>query len=157
MDKIDHSILCALQADARMPVTALAEHIALSATPVTRRIKALEADGYITGYTTRMDAKKLGFSMQAFVLANLKQHNDATIDRFEAEVGAMDSVIACFAVTGDMDYILHIVARDVDHLNEIVLKRLVRIEGVGDVKSILVLQTVKQGHAVPLNEMAAGK
>jgi Lrp/AsnC family transcriptional regulator, leucine-responsive regulatory protein len=155
MDKIDHSILCALQADARMPVTALAEHIALSATPVTRRIKAMEADGYITGYTTRMDAKKLGFSMQAFVLANLKQHNDETIDRFEAEVGAMESVIACFAVTGDMDYILHIVARDVDHLNEIVLKRLVRIEGVGDVKSILVLQTVKQGHAVPLNEMAA--
>ncbi len=152
MDKIDHSILCALQADARMPVTALAENIALSATPVTRRIKALEAEGYITGYTTRMDAKKLGFSMQAFVLANLKQHNDVTIDRFEAEVEAMDSVIACFAVTGDMDYILHIVARDVDHLNEIVLKRLVRIEGVGDVKSILVLQTVKQGHAVPLNE-----
>ena len=155
MDKIDHSILCALQADARMPVTALAEHIALSATPVTPRIKALETEGYITGYTTRMDAKKLGFSMQAFVLANLKQHNDATIDRFETEVGAMDSVIACFAVTGDMDYILHIVARDVDHLNEIVLKRLVRIEGVGDVKSILVLQTVKQGHPVPLNEMAA--
>ena len=155
MDKIDHSILCALQADARMPVSALAENIALSATPVTRRIKALEADGYITGYTTRMNAKKLGFSMQAFVLANLKQHNDATIDRFEAEVGAMDSVIACFAVTGDMDYILHIVARDVDHLNEIVLKRLVRIDGVGDVKSILVLQTVKQGHAVPLNEMTA--
>ena len=155
MDKIDHSILCALQADARMPVSALAENIALSATPVTRRIKALEADGYITGYTTRMNAKKLGFSMQAFVLANLKQHNDATIDRFEAEVGAMDSVIACFAVTGDMDYILHIVARDVDHLNEIVLKRLVRIDGVGDVKSILVLQTVKQGHAIPLNEMTA--
>ncbi len=153
MDKIDHSILCALQADARLSVTALAEQVALSATPVTRRIKALEADGTITGYTTRMDAKKLGFSMQAFVLANLKQHNDETIERFEAAVGAMDSVIACFAVTGDMDYILHIVARDVDHLNEIVLKRLVRIEGVGDVKSILVLQTVKQGHPVPLNEL----
>lgn len=155
MDKIDHSILCALQADARIPVTALAEQVALSATPVTRRIKALEADGFITGYTTRMDAKKLGFSMQAFVLANLKRHNDETIDRFEGEVGAMDSVIACFAVTGDMDYILHIVARDVDHLNEIVLKRLVRIDGVGDVKSILVLQSVKQGHSVPLNDMMA--
>ena len=154
MDKIDLSILHALQADARTPVTALAEQVALSATPVTRRIKALEADGYIMGYTTRMDAKKLGFAMQAFVLANLKQHNDETIDRFESVVGAMDSVIACYAVTGDMDYILHIVARDVDHLNEIVLKRLVRIEGVGDVKSILVLQTVKQGHAVPLTEIA---
>ena len=91
MDKIDHSILCALQADARLSVTALAEQVALSATPVTRRIKALEADGTITGYTTRMDAKKLGFSMQAFVLANLKQHNDETIERFEAAVGAMDS------------------------------------------------------------------
>ncbi len=153
MDKIDRSILRALQSDARMPVTMLADQVALSATPVTRRIKALETEGYITGYTTRMDARKLGFAMQAFVLANLKQHNDSTIDRFEAEVGALDSVIACFAVTGEMDYILHIVARDVDHLNEIVLKKLVRIEGVSDVQSILVLQTVKHGHAVPLNEM----
>lgn len=152
IDKFDLAILTALQSDGRMAVSALAEQVALSATPVTRRIRAMEDQGLIAGYSARIDARKLGFAMQAFVLANLKHHDDETIARFEAVVNAMDSVIACYAVTGDMDYILHIMARDVDHLNEIVLKRLVRIDGIGDVKSILALQTVKQGHGVPINE-----
>ena len=87
-----------------------------------------------------------------FAQISLDRHSGEIVDNFIQAVRDAPEVMECYAVTGDMDYILHIMARDVDHLNEIVLKRLVRIDGIGDVKSILALQTVKQGHGVPINE-----
>jgi Lrp/AsnC family leucine-responsive transcriptional regulator len=149
LDEFDRQIIAALQEDGRMPVATIAERAALSATPVSRRLKRLEEEGVIRGYAPILDARKLGFELDAYVLINLQAHNDENIGRFEAEILASPYVIACHAVTGDMDYLLHIIARDMEHLSQITLKSLVRIPGVRDVKSIIVLETIKENRAAP--------
>jgi len=151
LDEFDRGIIAALQDDARMPVASIADRVALSATPVSRRIKRLEDDGLIQGYAAVLDARKLGFELNAYVLINLETHSDANIGSFESAIQANPYVIACHAVTGDMDYLVHVIARDVEHLSAITLKMLLRIPGVRDVKSIIVLETVKQSRALPLS------
>ena len=79
------------------------------------------------------------------------RHSDENISRFEQAIAQHPFVIACHAVTGDMDYLVHVVARDVEHLSQITLKTLLRIPGVRDVKSIIVLETVKRARALPLD------
>ncbi|MBO9722793.1 MAG: Lrp/AsnC family transcriptional regulator [Novosphingobium sp.] len=150
LDLFDRKIIASLQEDARMPVAQVAERTALSATPVSRRIKRLEDDGVILGYAPVLDPRKLGFELEAYVLINLNAHIDENITRFEQAIRDNPYVIACHAVTGDMDYIVHIIARDVEHLSQITLKTLVRIPGVRDVKSSIVLEAIKETRALPL-------
>jgi len=150
LDEFDRAIIAALQEDARMPIATIAERVSLSATPVSRRLRRLEEEGYIRGYAPRLDLRKLGFELDAYVLVNLQIQSDADIDRFEEEVLANPHVVSCHAITGDMDYLLHVVARNVDHLNQSTLKTLVRIPGVRDVKSIIALEEVKPDRPVPL-------
>ncbi|WP_210766662.1 Lrp/AsnC family transcriptional regulator [Caenibius tardaugens] len=151
MDRFDRAIIAALQDDARMPIAEIAERVSLSATPVSRRLKHLEEDGIIRGYAPILDMRKLGFELDAYVLINLETHNDENIDRFEQEILSNPYVVSCNAVTGDMDYLLHVIARNVDHLNQSTLKALVRIPGVRDVKSIIALEAIKSLQSVPLD------
>ncbi|HKR93021.1 Lrp/AsnC family transcriptional regulator [Novosphingobium sp.] len=150
LDEFDRKIIGSLQEDARMPVAQVAERAALSSTPVSRRIKRLEDEGVIRGYQPVLDTRRLGFELDAYVLINLDGHSDANISRFEQAIQENRYVVACHAVTGDMDYLVHVIARDVEHLSQITLKTLVRIPGVRDVKSIIVLETIKQARALPL-------
>ena len=151
LDAFDRAIIAALQEDARMPVAAIAERGALSATPVSRRIKRLEDEGLIRGYAPVLDERKLGFALDAYVLVNLDAHSDENIAGFEQAIADNPYVIACHAVTGDRDYLLHVIARDVEHLGQITLKSIVRIRGVRDVQSIIVLDTIKRSPALPLD------
>lgn len=150
LDDFDRRIVAALQEDARMPVAQVAERAALSATPVSRRIKKLEDDGLIRGYAPVLEPRKLGFELEAYVLINLNAHSDENIAHFESEIAGNSYVIACHAVTGDMDYLVHVIARNVEHLSQITLKTLLRIPGVRDVKSIVVLETIKDARTLPL-------
>ena len=150
LDMFDRRIIAALQDDARMTVAQIAERVSLSATPVSRRLRRLEEEGVIAGYAPVLDAGKLGFTLDAYVMINLQAHSDEIIDRFEGAIKANPYVIACHAVTGEMDYLLHVIARDMEHLSQITLKTLVRIPGVRDVKSILVMENVKKSPAIPV-------
>ncbi|HEX2793285.1 MAG TPA: Lrp/AsnC family transcriptional regulator [Croceicoccus sp.] len=150
LDSFDRRIIAALQEDARMTVAQIAERVSLSATPVSRRLRKLEEDGVITGYAPLLDAKKLGLPLDAYIAINLQAHSDEIIDRFEGEIKTNPYVIACHAVTGEMDYLLHVIARDMEHLSQITLKTLVRIPGVRDVKSIVVLADIKKSPAIPV-------
>lgn len=150
LDEFDRKIIAALQEDARMPVAAIAERIALSPTPVSRRLKRLEDEGLIRGYAPVLDARKLGFALDAYVLVNLDAHSDENITGFEQAIADNPYVIACHAVTGERDYLLHVIARDVEHLGQITLKSIVRIKGVRDVQSVIVLDTIKKSPALPL-------
>lgn len=150
IDAFDRKIIQSLQQDARMPVAQVAERTALSATPVSRRIRRLEDEGVILGYQPVLDTRRPGFELDAYVLINLDGHSDENILRFEQAIHGNPYVIACHGVTGDMDYLVHVIARDVEHLSQITLKTLVRIPGVRDVKSIIVLETIKQTRAMPL-------
>lgn len=133
-----------------MSVAAIAERTSLSATPVSRRLKRLEDEGLIRGYAPVLDARKLGFALDAYVLVNLDAHSDENIGGFEEAIAGNPYVIACHAVTGERDYLLHVIARDVEHLGQITLKSIVRIKGVRDVHSVVVLDTIKRSRALPL-------
>ncbi|MEW9855775.1 Lrp/AsnC family transcriptional regulator [Novosphingobium sp. M1R2S20] len=150
LDEFDRRIIAALQEDARMPVATIAERVALSATPVSRRLKRLEDEGLIRGYDPLLDERKLGFALDAYVLVNLDAHSDENIAGFEQAIADNPYVIACHAVTGDRDYLLHVIARDVEHLGQITLKSIVRTPGVRDVQSVIVLDTIKKTRALPL-------
>jgi Lrp/AsnC family leucine-responsive transcriptional regulator len=150
LDLFDRKIIAALQEDARMPVATIAERTSLSATPVSRRLKRLEDEGLIRGYAPVLDARRLGFALDAYVLVNLDAHSDENISGFEQAIADNAYVIACHAVTGERDYLLHVIARDVEHLGQITLKSIVRIKGVRDVQSVIVLDTIKRSRALPL-------
>lgn len=150
LSEADRRILRALQAEGRMPNVELAERVGMAPSPCLRRVRALEEDGFITGYGARIDRRAVGFGVLAFVQVNLHHHTDETIERFREAVDRLEEVTECHALTGDHDYLLRVVARDLDDLGETVLRRLLRLPGVKDVRSSIVLDVVKDAPPVPV-------
>jgi Lrp/AsnC family leucine-responsive transcriptional regulator len=153
LDRLDARILAALQQDGRRSVVELSEQVGLSGTPCARRIKLLEQAGVIQGYAAIVDPARLGLNVQAFVEVKLEQHTDERVEQFKREVAALDAVVSCHAITGEYDFMLHVVAADLDALSNVVLKKLVKIVGVRDVHSSIVLDTIKRSVRVPLGHL----
>jgi len=147
----DRRILHILQLEGRISNVDVAERVGMAPSPCLRRVKALEEDGFIKGYGARISRRAAGFGVQAFVQVNLHQHTDETLERFREAVNRLDEVTECHAMTGDHDYLLRVVARDLDDLGDTVLKRLTRLPGVKDVRSSIVLNTVKDAPPVPVS------
>ena len=150
LDRIDLAVLAALQQDGRISNAELAERVNLSPSACLRRVQRLETEGYIAGYRAVLDAQKLGYGLQAFVRLQLARHDAATIAAFVERVGAWDEVIACHALTGDMDYLLHVLVQDLEHFSRFLLDRVLRHGDVADVNSSFVLRAVKGGGVLPL-------
>lgn len=154
LDRTDLRLLSELQLDGRRTITELSEAVGLSQTPCTRRLRALEDAGIIQGYTAVVDPARLGLHVSAYVQIKLDRHNDEDVEVFTRAVTALDHVMSCHALTGSYDFMLHVVAPDLEALSTLVLKRLLAIRGVRDVHSSIVLQTVKQSARVPLDHLA---
>lgn len=153
-DRLDARLLAELQKDGRRTVVELAEAIGLSATPCNRRIKQLEAEGVIESYAAVIDPARLGLKVQAFIQVKLAQHADDVIAQFERELNKLEEVIGCYATTGEYDFLLQVVAPDLEELGNIVLKKLMKIPGVRDVHSSIVLDTIKRSLRMPLGHLA---
>lgn len=151
LDPVDRRIVAELQRDGRLTHVELAARVGLTPTPCTRRVQALEAAGVIQGYAALVDPRKLGQSIQVLVQVKLERHTDEIVARFRRGVLQWPEVLACYALTGDTDFLLHVVVRDVDALSDFTLRRLLRTSGVRDVRSGLVLETVKRSTVVPLD------
>ena len=149
-DRFDAKILDALQRDGRLSVVDLADAIGLSPTPCARRIKALETDGAIEGYTAVLNPARVGLAVLAIVQVKLTEHTDETVARFEREIQLMDEVTRCFAMTGSYDFILEVYGKDLDALSNVVLKKLIRVPNVRDMQSSVVLATIKRSARIPL-------
>jgi Lrp/AsnC family transcriptional regulator, leucine-responsive regulatory protein len=149
-DRYDAKILDALQRDGRLSVVDLAESIGLSATPCARRIKALESEGAIEGYTAVLNPARVGLAVLAIVQVKLTEHTDETVARFEREIQLMDEVTKCFAMTGSYDFILEVYGKDLEALSNVVLKKLIRVPNVRDMQSSVVLSTIKRTSRIPL-------
>jgi Lrp/AsnC family leucine-responsive transcriptional regulator len=150
LDRIDLSLLGLLQREGRLSNAELAERVNLSASATLRRVQRLEAEGVIAGYGARLEPLKLGLGLQAFVRLQLARHDRDAIAQFSAQVEAWDEVVACHALTGDMDYLLHVVVADLDHFSRFLLDHLLASAGVADVNTSFVLRAVKQGQGLPL-------
>jgi len=150
LDRTDLRMLEVLQSDGRITNADLAEKVNLSASACLRRLQRLEQTGVITGYAAQVDPRAVGLGLQAFVRVQLERHDAESIAHFVRRIEESKEVVACHALTGDMDYLLHVVVEDLDHFSRFLLDRLLNESGVADVNSSFVLRTVKQTHALPL-------
>ena len=149
LDRTDLLLLAELQRSGRLTNAELAERVHLSASACLRRVQRLEREGVIAGYRAEVDPERLGLGLQAFVRVQLARHDSEAIAAFVDFVNGWDEVVACHALTGDMDYLLQIVVQDLEHFSRFLLDRLLNQAGVADVNSSFVLRTVKafRGHA----------
>ncbi len=157
LDRADARILSALQADGRLSVVNLAQSIGLSPTPCARRIRQLEQSGVIEGYAAIVNPARLGLNVQAFIQVKLQQHADEIVTAFERELAKLEEVIACFATTGESDFLVYVAVPDLETLSSVVLKKLLKIPGVRDLHSSIVLETIKRSARLPLAHLALDK
>jgi Lrp/AsnC family leucine-responsive transcriptional regulator len=143
LDRTDLALLRALQSEGRLSNVELAERVNLSPSACLRRVQRLEADGVITGYRAEVDPAKLGLDLRAFVRVQLKSHGAADLARFAECIQAWDEVERCLALTGDMDYLIEVRVRDLEHFSRFLLDRLLADGQVTDVNSSFVLRAVK--------------
>jgi Lrp/AsnC family leucine-responsive transcriptional regulator len=150
LDRIDRALLRLLQQEGRLSNTELAERVNLSPSATLRRVQRLEAAGVIAGYAARLNARALGLGLTAFLRVQLAAHTGEAIEHFMRTVQDADEVVACHALTGDMDYLLEIHVTDLEHYSRFLLDHLLNDAGVADVNSSFVLRTVKAGGTLPL-------
>ena len=143
LDAIDRKIIAALQAEGRLPIVDLANRVGLSATPCQRRVKRLEEAGVITRYAALIAPAAMGYGLQALVEVTLDDHSEKTVSAFEAAIRDRPEVVACYAVTGDMDFLLHVFAPDLGSFSDFALKALLRMPGVKGSRSSFIMQAVK--------------
>lgn len=153
LDRTDLRILAVLQGEGRITNAELAERVNLSPSACLRRLQRLESEGVLTGYTAQVDPQAIGLGLQAFVRVQLAKHEAEAVERFAAQVNAWDEVVACYALTGDMDYLLHVYVSDLQDFSRFLLDRLLNATGVADVNSSFVLRTVKRSPALPLTQL----
>jgi len=151
MDRTDLRILTRLQANARTTNVELARDSELAPSTTLDRVRRLESEGVIRGYRTVLEPKALGLGVQAMVMVNLGHHQAVSIEDFEAQIRAVPQVTACYHLTGRYDYLLHVVARDIDHLRDLVTRTLAAIRGVDKQETFLVLSTPKTDQGYPLD------
>ena len=154
LDRYDLSLLDALQRDGNATNATLGTSVNLSASQISRRLQRLAESGLIAGYAALLDPVVLGLGVTAFAQVILERHGRAESDAFENAVSAIPEVLECFSVTGDADYVLRVVAPDLQSFSELMMKRVLRLPGVAHVKSNIALQKVKQTHVLPLDHIA---
>lgn len=150
IDAIDRRILAELQADGRLTNNDLAGRVGLSPSPCLRRVRTLEAAGLITGYTALLDPAQLDLGMSVFVRVWLVGQDDETVQRFTDRILALPHVIECHMMAGDCDFLLRVVARDLDAYRRFQAEKLARIDGVKSLKTEIPLQRIKLTAALPL-------
>ncbi|MCD5326444.1 Lrp/AsnC family transcriptional regulator [Chromobacterium piscinae] len=154
LDDVDFTLMALLQKDGRLSNAKLAEQVALSETPCWRRLKRLEADGYIEGYQAVLSRKKLGYGVLAFVQIGFGSHIGEAPLRFEERVQAIPEVLSCHNLTGECDYLLQVVAEDLEAFGVFVRDVLRELPGVSSIRSSLSLREVKMSGRLPVGPEA---
>jgi DNA-binding Lrp family transcriptional regulator len=150
LDPTDRRILRELQRDGTVRNDVLAERIGLSPSPTLRRVKALEQAGYVRSYVALLDPDRLGLGVRVLVELRLTVQDRDALDRFEKEVTIIPEVIECVTVLGDWDYVLTVVARDIESYRYVLLERLAKLPGVANYKSTLIVRDVKRSTELPV-------
>lgn len=152
LDALDRKILRTLSSDGRIPWKNLADQIGLSMTPTIRRVRRLEDVGLIQGYSAQLNEAKLIGLMSVFVSVTLERQTETGLADFEARIVKSPNVLSCFLMTGDADYLLRVVVRDLQEYQRIVMETLTRIPGVAHIHSSFALRPVLQRSASTLFE-----
>ncbi len=149
MDTTDRRILDLLQSDASLSMNELADRTSLSKTAVWRRVRTLERQGIIKRRVTLLDAEALGFSLTVFALIRTNQHSDQWFATFKRAVESVPEILEFHRTSGDIDYLLKVVARDMRHYDDIYM-RLIRELDFADISSTFVMETFSTRTELPI-------
>jgi Lrp/AsnC family transcriptional regulator, leucine-responsive regulatory protein len=150
LDAIDMKILAELQADARIPNIALAERVGLSPSPCSRRVKLLEEAGVIEGYRTVLNRGATGFGLTVFAGIRVERHSLENADASVSAILEMPEVVACHLVSGDVDFLIEAVVPDVAAYEATVLRRLLALPAIRDIRSSFAMRSFKAGGPLPI-------
>ncbi len=156
LDSFDIGILAVLQQDSTATHHQIGQLVHLSASQVSRRLQRLHHAGVVSRYVALLKAAALGLTVRAVSYVTLTRHSGDEGLAFEGEIALFPEVLECYSVAGESDYILQIVAADLHTLSESVLRRLTRIQGVGSIRSNIVLNCIKSTTALPLHHAVPG-
>jgi DNA-binding Lrp family transcriptional regulator len=151
-DAIDLQILRELQDDGRMTNVELADRVGLTAPPCLRRVRALEDTGVIRSYHANLDPAKLGYSITVFAMVSLRSQAESDLRAFEDYVGTLPEVRECYMLNGEIDFILKVVARDLQSFQSFLTTHLTAAPNVSSVKTSLTIRTAKQLSGVPVDD-----
>jgi DNA-binding Lrp family transcriptional regulator len=154
LDRYDIAILRELQQDARLSNTELAQRIGLSAAPTWRRVRWLEAQGYITGYRAEIDRRRIGLGVLAFVRLDAERSGGEAMRELETRIRALPEVIACHYISGAGTFELQVMATDLDAYSRFSVDTLLNLPNVKDIHTSFSLGEVKAGAVLPLGHLA---
>lgn len=150
LDQLDKKLLSLLQADAKMTTKELSQQLNLSVTAVYERIKKMEREGIISGYVALLDRSKIDKGFVVFCHIKLMQHSKEFLTRFESEVVQLDEVLECFHVSGDYDYILKVMVKDMEAYRAFMVTKLTTLQHIGSTHSTFMIGEVKNTTAFQL-------
>ncbi len=152
-DAHELKLLKQLQLQGRRSISDLADDIGLSITPTARRFDRLIADGVIKSFAAQLDRRAIGLQIEVFVGVSLTSHTGGVPETFTETVRNMPAITACWSLTGDKDFLLHVVVPNIDALDHFVMGTLLKIPGVRDVTTNVVLNNIKGPTPLPLGHL----
>ncbi|MBR7783723.1 MULTISPECIES: Lrp/AsnC family transcriptional regulator [Undibacterium] len=150
IDATDKKILTELQRDGRQSIAELADKVNLSQSPCWRRVRQLEQQGVVQSYGARLDRNRMGFGVTGFVHLQLEGHSPEITNAFEREVVALQQVVACHNLSGKYDYMLEVIAADLEEFSNLLRNQIRSIPGVKEISTSFSLKEVKRTDVVPV-------
>jgi Lrp/AsnC family leucine-responsive transcriptional regulator len=150
LDRTDKALLSALQGNARLTVAELADSVALTTSPCWRRVKILEESGVITGYQAILSPKALGYGVTAFVSVMMESHCQDTARAFEQRLLEIPEIVACHNVSGRYDFLLEVLAKDLESFGEFAREVLQTLPAVKEIYSSFSFKSVKPSRVIPV-------
>ena len=147
-DSTDKKLLEYLQKDSKQTNKELSNKLGLSVTAVYERIKKLEREGYINSYVAVVDKEKVGRNFVVFCHVKLVQHSQEFVKRFEKEVTSISEVLECYHLSGDYDYLLKIIVKNMAEYREFMVNKLTNLNHIGSTHSMFVITEVKYTNAI---------
>jgi len=146
VDAMDLAILKLLQQNARITIKEISDKVHLSTTPVHERIRRLEERGVIKQYVTLLNGAKVKKGLMVICYISLRQHSKAAGDKFIKAILGMNEVLECLTISGEFDFMLKVVAENMDSYYDFHVNRLSQIENIGNVQSVFVMGVIKNTH-----------
>lgn len=150
LDQIDHKVLEILQSNAKITNAQLSKEIGLSPAPTLERVKKLETSGIIQSYHAQLDREKVGLGVTTFVQVSLVGHKKQVTEAFVEQINNIPEVIECHHVTGDSDFLLKIIARDISSYQKLMLEKINEIDEVANTRTMVILSTFKESKVLPI-------
>ena len=150
LDEVDVQLLALLQEDGRITNADLSKRVGLSPPSVLQRVRILEKSGLIRGYHALLDADRLGLRITALAMISLSLHQEQPIERFRRSINEIPEVLECYHVSGEFDFLLKIVVRDIRSYEQLIREKLSKIKGIQQIKTSFVLANTKYTTKIPL-------